>query len=196
MLSQYARLVANALKRNVVLSLRCLSQNLSKRVLFSTSVENVFPALVVNPDLEQIQKCVDSVVDTVLNAPADVRWSHNGGEVIQCALQNDSSLAQLCESLRTSISSLMPRVAAQIDALRLYNFLWKDDIRKSFVDFAESDPDEKTSLSHISKFQKIENDVRRTFMTRFQHSYVCFPCRCGRYRRKFESTRFAFEPIQ
>eukprot|EP00118_Oscarella_pearsei_P013596 m.109954 g.109954 ORF g.109954 m.109954 type:complete len:5180 (+) comp37381_c0_seq5:135-15674(+) len=157
--NQYGRLVREALKGIILHSLECLWDGVSRResgFQFAISVKNVFPALTIDPGLDDIQQSVNNVVDAVLDVAREANCLNCDEEDI---VETDASVRRLCENLKSSIVLLTPKVTEQLDALCQHDFLWKEDIRKSFLDFVQSNPDHGKSIAQITKYQDLENKV-------------------------------------
>ncbi|ESO89151.1 hypothetical protein LOTGIDRAFT_229063 [Lottia gigantea] len=127
---------------------------------FEIQVKFNIPNIIVEPELNVVQKAITDVSNAIMQANKNISWlGSHGDEEFYPEISTDDTVIQLQQQLSSVIEELENYVHKHLYHFSYYNFLWKDDMHGNFHEFIAADPGIVAIKREVERFLSIEKKV-------------------------------------
>ncbi|KAK6187606.1 hypothetical protein SNE40_005595 [Patella caerulea] len=127
---------------------------------FEIQVKFSIPNIIVEPQLDVVQKAITDISTAIIEANKDITWlGIDGDEDFYPLITSDENIEQLKLQLACVIDEVDSHVKKHLFHFSYYNFLWKDDMHGNFSEFINADPGIRAINREVERFLSIEKKV-------------------------------------
>ncbi|XP_055954878.1 dynein axonemal heavy chain 8 [Patella vulgata] len=127
---------------------------------FEIQVKFSIPNIIVEPQLDVVQKAITDISTAIIEANKDITWlGIDGEEDFYPLITSDETIEQLKLQLACVIDEVDSHVNKHLFHFSYYNFLWKDDMHGNFSEFINADPGIRAIKREVERFLSIEKKV-------------------------------------
>ncbi|RNA30025.1 dynein gamma flagellar outer arm, partial [Brachionus plicatilis] len=118
------------------------------------------PDVITDPSLDLLQTIVKAIASKIVETSKSIYWIHpKQDKLYYDCLNKDVDIKNTLDIFDSLLSEIGPSIKNHMIHIRLFEFLWKEDLNGLFNDFMKNEPDELVIKREVDRLAKIEKQV-------------------------------------
>ncbi|CAK8694917.1 unnamed protein product [Clavelina lepadiformis] len=128
---------------------------------FNISIKFRIPEIVLHPPLSDVQQTIDEMVELVTTATNGILWwaGPNKNMTFESSILMNETVSAHRAALSSVTKGVKFHVKVYIHRLSQYNFLWKDDMQRTYSEFMSQDPEISALRKEVEYLLEVEKKI-------------------------------------